>query len=170
MSDENKIELSKQLALSTSKIKSKKMKNTTLKFRTFHVVLLIFLVLPSMGLNASFNTFKSNLLEKQKRLGSFSIVNEQTFDMYADIYSSYRYALELFHKGNPEAAINELNANCIPYIAANNSFIYKAYKLLITCYKGIDKDGSAQDKLTALCAAVGRDKSAVQQTLDNTSL
>jgi hypothetical protein len=161
------------------------MKNIYTKCRIFYTVLFVFSIVFSINSDASSSgIFKSPLLEKQNELPGFTKINRDSFyggnyniitfssshNGLLDIYSSYRYALDWFHKGNPQAAINELNTNCIPNIPANNSFIYKAYKLLITCYQNIDKDGIAQEKLSNLCAAVKMDKNRVQQILSNTSL
>lgn len=84
--------------------------------------------------------------------------------------NSYKNAFENFKNGKLEDAIKELNNNCIPGILAGNALIYKAYKLLIICYKNIDKDGTAKTKLKELCVKVGKDETSVQQTIDNTGL
>ena len=84
--------------------------------------------------------------------------------------NSYKNAFENFKNGRLEDAIKELNNNCIPSISTGNALIYKAYKLLITCYKNINKDGTAKTKLKELSVKVGKDETSVQQTLDNTVL
>ncbi len=84
--------------------------------------------------------------------------------------NSYKTAKENFNNGKLEVAINELNTNCIPHISTGNALIYKAYKLLIDCYKKIDKDGTAKSKLIELSGKVGKNETTVQEILDDTPL
>ena len=138
------------------------MKNI-IKFRLFHLFVFSFCTLFSLDLNASsLHSFTFKVSPISSSL-SFVIVEPSQ--------DTYTYSLDLYKKGNPEAAINLLNTNYyITNISPDNALIYKAYKLLITFYKSIDKDGNAQASFEALCAAVKKDQKTVQQILDNTQL
>ena len=139
------------------------MKNLTIKFRLFYLFVSSFCILSSIDLNASsLNSFKFEVTP---------ISSLHFFPLAELSQDTYINALDLYKKGNPEAAINLLNTyNYITDISSGNALIYKAYKLLITCYKSIDKDGNAQASLDALCAKVRKDQKTVQQILDNTVL
>ena len=139
------------------------MKNTIIKFRLFYLFISSFCILFSIDLNAaSLNSFKFEVTP---------ISSLHFFPLAELSQDTYINALDLYKKGNPEAAINLLNTyNYITDISSGNALIYKAYKLLITCYKSIDKDGNAQASLDALCAKVRKDQKTVQQILDNTVL
>ena len=139
------------------------MKSITIKLQLFYLFVSSFCILFSTNLNASsLNSLKC---------GVTPISSWHSFPLAKSSQDTYINALDLYKKGNPEAAINLLNTyNYITDISSGNALIYKAYKLLITCYKSIDKDGNAQASLDALCAKVRKDQKTVQQILDNTVL
>lgn len=155
------LELTKKLFNKT--LKKIKMKNIIIKFWLFYLFISSFCILFSIDLYASsLHSFKLKVPQISSLLSSILLNSQQ---------DTYNYALDYYKKGNPEAAINLLNTNYyITSIVPDNALIYKAYKLIIACYKSIDKDGNAQASFETLCAAVKKDQKTVQQILDNTAL
>jgi hypothetical protein len=146
------------------------MKNISKLITIFFLFSLNNLLAQSKSNSAKDSTKPSPTANQSATSNPKSKIPPATSNSDSPISLAYKNALESFHKGNPKAAISELNSNCIPHIKAGDSFIYKAYKLLITCYQNIDKDKIANDNFIVLREAVKKDSAAVQHILDKTTL